>query len=170
MLKKRNKYIFFLAFVLSPLLLGSAGMHKFYVSHYSLYYEKGSYAMMAKIFTDDLEKALQKKDPGLRFIKGLSPAKTDSVLFGYFRNTLHLETDEKNLEPVWVGKEYENDLTWIYMRFPAGAEHKMLKVSCSALTEIFDDQVNLFNIRHTASPETFMLTKKEQEKSLDFSK
>src|SRR5690606_7058436 len=98
--KNWNKPLVLLAL---GLVFVSFRMHKFYVSQYDLYIEKDAFQTSVRIFTDDLERALQKQDPQIRLDKTSDVKYQDSLIFAYIQTHLTLKADQKTLVPEWVG-------------------------------------------------------------------
>lgn len=157
------------SFVAVCILYLSSGflVHKFYISHYTLDYKNRSLQVTVKVFTDDLEKALRQGDAALKIDE-----KSDAKLLGpkimaYYKEHLQLKTDKvQNLQ--WVGYELENDLVWIYLEVPEMASApKSMEINCNVLTEIYEDQINLFRVNCGSLQETFSLRKEETVKKVE---
>ena len=160
MLKKSIKpLILFLLVCLST----SSQMHKFYLSHYSVDYKNESLQIVAKIFTDDMEKALQIKEPTLRIDEKQNPKVLGPKLAEYFKKHLSFKDRDIELLHQYLGYELENDLIYIYLEVPSLAlDPGYLTVFCDALFEVYPDQVNLFRVKCGSIQETFTLKKGEE--------
>lgn len=161
MQKRLNKPLILFLF----LLLGSSfTAHKFYVSHYTIEYKNQDLQITIKVFTDDLEKALQQADAALRIDEGSDIKVLGPKISNYYLQHLHL-TGDKAMKLNWVGYELENDLVWVYMEVTGLKEApKSLEIRCDALTEIYEDQINLFRVDCGALEETFSLRKEESSR------
>ena len=69
-----------------------------------------------KLFTDDLENVLKDSaGSDLRIDSESNRTIVDSLIFDYIKNNLSLLFDDKRRKISWVGKEFENDITWSYL-------------------------------------------------------
>ncbi|MHB1278984.1 MAG: DUF6702 family protein [Bacteroidia bacterium] len=157
----RSLLLLFVAVAASSFVL-----HKFYISHYTLEYKAQALQITVKVFTDDLEKALKQTDAALKIDEKSDPKVLGPKIMTYYKKHLQLKSDEAlNLQ--WVGYELENDLVWIYLEVPAlPSAPKSLEITCTALTEIYEDQINLFRVECGELKETFSLRKDESLRQL----
>lgn len=163
MLKKLSKPTLILALLL---VLSSFVSHKFYVSHYTIEHKNAALQITAKVFTDDLEKALQQKEPALRIDERSDPKILGPKILAYFKEHFKLKSD-KALNYEWVGYELEQDLVWIYLEVPSLPQApKSLEINCDVLTEVYEGQINLFRVDCGDLEETFSLRKEETTKNL----
>lgn len=164
MLKKLSKSLFLLL-----ALVATSGfvLHKFYISHHSIEYKNQTLQITVKVFTDDLELALKKADPSIKIDENSDPKVLGPKIMTYYKEHLQLKSD-KALALQWVGYELENDLVWIYLEVPALASAPTsLEISCTALTEIYEDQINLFRVDCGELKETFSLRKDDTTKKVE---
>jgi len=118
--------------------------HKFYVSISEVNHNKETAALeiSMKIFTDDLEAALEADtseklwigDPEREVIA------TDSLLAIYFDKKLTLNINGKERKAVFLGKELEADVTWCYLEIQDVPAVKSVSIDNRILMELFDDQ------------------------------
>jgi hypothetical protein len=125
----------------------SVKAHPFYVSIATLHYNQESRALeiTLKVFTDDLEasiKNLTKKTLNLGFDNQLKDSK--SILETYCTETINISNSNKTQIMNFLGFENEDDVTYLY--FEVGDISAPLDVSCTFLTETFDEQVTIFNL------------------------
>lgn len=163
MLKKSSSILLliFLAIATSSFVL-----HKFYISHYTIEYKNQALQITVKVFTDDLEKALKQADASLKIDEKSDPKVLGPKIMAYYKDHFHLKTD-KPLTLNWVGYELENDLVWIYLEVQDLAKAPAsMEIKCDALTEVYDDQINLFRVDCGELNETFSLRKEEAVKKI----
>ncbi len=103
----------------------------------------------SRIFTDDLQAAVLEKT-GIKL--GIGSAKeypkADSVLVNYLTSTLNFRQEGKNLDLIFIGKEIEADVIWIYLETKQGLNpDKPLEITNSTLQDRFPDQKNLVNLK-----------------------
>ena len=124
-----------------------------------------------KLFTDDLENVL--KDSGgsdLRIDSESNRTIIDSLIFDYIKNNLTLLFDDKRRNISWVGKEFENDITWSYLEIKNIKNISGTKISIKnkLFLEIFDDQLNICHFYCGENPETLMLHKENYYGEINF--
>lgn len=127
----------------------SVKAHPFYVSIATLHYNQESRALeiTLKVFTDDLEasiKNLTKKTLNLGFDNQLKDSK--SILETYCTETINISNSNKTQIMNFLGFENEDDVTYLYFEFGDISAPLDLDVSCTFLTETFDEQVTIFNL------------------------
>ncbi len=164
MLKKSIKILLAALFVA---ISSSNTLHKFYVSHYSVDYKKESLQIVAKIFTDDMEKALQMKEPTLRIDEKQNKEILGKKIAAYFEKHLRFKDRDTNLKHQYVGYELENEVIYVYLEVPSLAiDPGFLTIYCDALLEVYPEQVNLFRVDCGSIQETFALKGEETSKDL----
>jgi hypothetical protein len=151
----------FLLFIIPFSLCSVAPAHDYHVSVTQMQYNSGSktFELSIRVFTDDLERALGIANGNKRIIIKNGDA-NDALVSAYIIKNLSLsDTQKKISEARYVGKEQEQDATWIYLEIPFQLPIKGHKLQNSILTEIFDDQVNMTNITTPAGKKTYMYKK-----------
>ncbi len=82
--------------------------------HYN--FETNSVEITMKLFTDDLEKALESTKGGSFNLGSKNEnAAADSLIYNYIREKMVLAIDNSNISIQWVGKEVEYDIIWCYL-------------------------------------------------------
>ncbi len=140
----------YFALVLSFFLLTSFSYHKFYVSISEVNHntETAALEISMKIFTDDLEAALE-EDTSEKLWIG-DPERevptTDSLLAIYFDKKVTVSVNGEEKEAIFLGKELEADVTWCYLEIQDVPAVKSVSIDNRILMELFDDQKNLVHI------------------------
>jgi hypothetical protein len=102
------------------------------------------------IFVDDLELALEPWSKGPLGI-GTQKEKpiTDSLLMQYLSGHFVLGADQKDLNLSFLGKQMAKDLAgiWIFLEVENQDLPREVSLDYSILTEVYDDQQNLANIK-----------------------
>ncbi|WP_439557933.1 DUF6702 family protein [Dyadobacter sp.] len=151
-----------LFFLSSFLLLTSfAPKHEYHVSvtHMQFNPAQKSFEVSIRIFTDDLEKGLSQSNGNQRFVVKDND-KNDPLVEKYIRKGFVLTDSGRN--PVamhYVGKEQEEDATWIYLEIPFQGKTDGYRLQNSTLMEVFDDQVNMTNLKLVSEKKTFLFKK-----------
>lgn len=136
--------------ILFSSLIHENDFHEFHLSNSQLKYKqsKDVLELSVKIFIDDLETALaQRNVTGLHI--GTEKESDDSARFidEYLKDVIVINAEEDTLTSNFIGKELSEDLSaiWCYLKFDLNSNCQDLNVSNSLLTEIFDDQKNIFS-------------------------
>lgn len=124
--------------------------HEFHLSNSQLKYKASSKVLQlsVKVFIDDLETALAERNVEGLFI-GTEKETNDSGKYidDYLKDVIIISSGEDTLTSEFIGKELSADLSavWCYLRFDNVKDCTVLNVTNSLLTEIFDDQKNIFS-------------------------
>lgn len=119
--------------------------HDFHVSVALAEVKPGRVEVTAKLFTDDLERALEQKHSlSIRLGWEDEHPATDSLLAVYLEEHLQI-TPSKSRQ--FIGKEVENELTYIYVEFFTEEAPAELEIRNRLLFDLFEDQRNLFNLK-----------------------
>jgi hypothetical protein len=156
---RRATFLIFLP--LSLLLYAASPPHDYHVSVTQMQYNNSSktFELSIRIFTDDLEKALGIAHGNKRFVVKNGDA-NDAFVSAYITKNLMLTNPQKRAVPIhYVGKEQEEDVTWIYVEIPFQLPLSGYFLQNSILTETFDDQVNMTNVTTPAGKKTYLYKK-----------
>jgi hypothetical protein len=137
--------------------------HDYHVSVTQMQYNSASkvFELSVRIFTDDLEKALGATNGNRRFTVKDGDA-NDTFVSSYVSKNLLLSNARQEMAQLrYIGKQQEDDATWIYIEIPVQLPVKGYKLQNSILTETFDDQVNMVNITTPAGKKTYMYKKSQ---------
>ncbi len=130
------------------LLTGFA--HKFYVSIMEVTHnaENASLEIAVKLFTDDLEAALEAGTTTKLWVgdPDREAPETDSLLANYFERRLTIEVDGETQKATLLGKELEADVTWCYLEINDVPTVSKINISNLLLTELFDEQKNIVHV------------------------
>lgn len=161
------KKVFLLTFFLASV---SFTTHKFYVSVTQVNYSENdkSLQITTRIFIDDFEDALKKKyGTTLRLATSDELANSNSFIKEYLVQNLTIRVNGKAVTPVFIGKEYENDVVKCYLEVE-NVQFKKLKnieVTNRILFESFDDQNNIVHFKINKLRKSFSLYR-ENDKGL----
>ncbi len=151
--------IYILLFII-PLM--SFGLHKYYISLTKIEYvkEKEEVQITMRFFIDDVEKVLNK-----RFKKEFELAtqnefeKTDNYLSLYIRQKFSIKINDRDINYTYLGKEYDNDVMYIYLDISDIKEIKSIEVTSRMLYEEFPEQQNYVKLNIDGTRKTFILLK-----------
>ncbi len=159
--------VLWVAALAGPLSGGAA--HKFHVSVSQVEYNASSQTIevVMRIYSDDLENALSRH--AKRPVK-LDPARekeAGDVVMSYLRGQFELKTKAgRPVKFAWVGLEAQVDMFWLYFqgRAPGGFAGAQLKNR--VLCELFDDQVNIVNVKYQGKQAGTMFEPKDEFKPI----
>lgn len=150
------KYLLFI--LLLPLI--SFDPHKFYVSNNIVEYNArtGSYEMICKMFTDDLQNAVS---PGKNLFLGDEKEDIDAnnLIHQYLKEHFKIWFNDQQIDFRWVGKEVDPELTQVYLEFNFVDRPNSIKVSHNGMFELFPEQKNIIDLRIQGWQYTMFLTK-----------
>lgn len=151
-----------LPFLLLPLLFFSfKPKHDYHVSVTQMQYNPASksFEVSIRIFTDDLEKGLSQSHSKQRFVIKDND-QNDAIIEEYIRKSFVLTDSQKKASPIkYIGKEQEEDATWVYLEVPIQGSLNGYRLLNVTLMEVFDDQVNMTNIKYSSEKKTFLFKK-----------
>ncbi|AVI51284.1 hypothetical protein C5O00_08890 [Pukyongia salina] len=153
------------------LLLTSSTAHKFYVSITMIEFveEKESLQIISKIFTDDIEDALQERyDKSLRLDSNKETKKEEMFLKEYLKKKIHFNVNGKPVNYTYIGREYEIDITKVYLEITGVSQVESLEVSNEVLMELFEEQQNIVHFKNGDSRRSLVLEKEYPKGMLNF--
>lgn len=131
------------------LAVGTLGAHPFYLSVTDIEYfpEEKLLGMTMKVYTDDLEAVLH--DLGsetLRLGSAEEYAQADQVIARYIDRMIHWTIDAKPVTMIWLGKEVENDVTFLYLESEMAAMPEKIEVSHRLFLDQLETQENIVHL------------------------
>ncbi|MEO6282644.1 MAG: DUF6702 family protein [Dyadobacter sp.] len=157
-LRRISPYLLF-AFSLS--LFSATPMHEYHVSVTQMQFNPAikSFEISIRLFTDDLEKGLSQSNDARRIVVK-NGDKNDALIEQYIRKSFVLTDSQKKPASIhYIGKEQEEDATWVYLEVPIQGIWAGYKLQNSTLMEVFDDQVNMTNVKYASDKKTFLFKK-----------
>ncbi len=163
-LAKLNRWITYglLLTGLSFLTAFDSGRHDFHNSLTEMRYnaKNKAFEVEIKLFTDDLENALNRGNKGPK-IRIQDKDTHDKLVETYIRKHYKFTTAAGIAKPYqYVGKQNEMDATWVFIEMPFSDPIKGCKLQQSALTDVFDDQQNIVNLNFNGDKKYFLFNEK----------
>lgn len=161
-----GKKIFFL---LCGLLLGvgvltsARSKHAYHVSVTRMRYETSQKTLeiSVRVFTDDLEKGLSLANGNRAFVLH-NDDQNNPYVEKYLRQHFALAGPDRQIRPFqYVGKEQEADATWLYLEVPFSGSPAGWVLRHDLLMEVFDDQVNMVNVKWGNDRKTYLFKKSQ---------
>lgn len=166
-----KKTISYLSCGICFLILTSFGFHKFYVAVYQINYapEKEMLQITARIFADDLNKALEKKYNKKHYLGTNNEAPQDLVLLQkYISENLTIKVNGQSKPINFLSKEMEGDVLICYLKIKDISKLKSLDVHNTILVDWNLEQQNIAHFTVLGTKQSFLFTASSIEKTLKF--
>ena len=124
-------------------------------------------SIMVKVFTDDLEDAIQNYS-GDRVNLSTSCDKNLGQVDDYFKQHLKLTINNINITYTIQGCENVDISTWLEFSFTANNEWNNLVINGDHLMELFPTQSNVFSIKYEDQKRMFRLTNDKRSTLIEF--
>lgn len=138
-------------------------MHPYYVSIFQLNKapESNRAQVLIKVYTNDLEEAIEKTYNKKLYLNSTNESKfiTDSLLHKYTLKEVALLIKAKPTELIWVGYEYEADVTWLYLETKKEIKADFVEFQTTFLTSIYPEQKNMIHLNWNDRKESYLLDK-----------
>ena len=144
-------------------MVSATPAHKFYVSITKIEYvkEKSSLQIITKIFTDDIEDALQQRyNSSISLDTKKETAEADEDLKNYILQKINIKVNGKPVKLDYIGKEYDADMLVAYIEVKDVKELKTI--------EMFPEQQNIIHLKTPKSRRSLILDRDEPKGKLDF--
>lgn len=151
---------------------GGQDLHDFHLSKTDINFKPEDSALQITVtsFIDDMEDALVARDSlDYKLLQHAEHALADSVMAAYFREQLVIKVDGEQVDFYYLGKEQSEDIqaVYSYLEVEGVTEVRTLDVENKILTEMFDDQKNIINVKvNNKSKATHILTKNNLTKQI----
>ncbi len=123
--------------------------HPFYVSVTEIKQNPTNHSVeiSCRMFSDDLEKALEKQfHTKLDIIKPKDKMLTNKLINDYVKKHLIIRADGKILNLAYVGYEIQEDGTWSYFEVKGIDRIKQLNIHDDLLYELHPEQINMMHV------------------------
>lgn len=140
----------FLFYCFCPVSLFQPAPHEFYMSVCEVEHNAQTEALeiAIKLFTDDLEKALEQQGTErLHIGTEKESAKTNQYIYQYLQNAFTLTNHGDTLHFEYLDKEIEEDATWCYVEVLNVKKVDTITITNRLLIELFDSQINLVQVK-----------------------
>lgn len=131
--------------------------------------KNNSLEITQRIFADDLEDALRNRIGGK--VDVYDPADPDllSELIGdYVKQNFRISVDNKPVTLSYIGYETEEDAVWVYFEVSKVRDFSTISVKNTVFFEMFEDQLNLINVKKNGSIRSLKLEPDNEQKSLSY--
>ena len=142
-------------------LFVKATIHPYYVSTMEIDYRPNRSALQItiRVFTDDWQLMINTVyDQDLRLDPDSDAAQTVIHSSDYLQKEIELKLNDNKVQPVFLGREYQDDQIVFYLEIKDVAEVKTLTVSNSILFEVLDGQQNIVRIKTPIKRKSYLQT------------
>lgn len=149
----------------------SLGKHPFYISVCRIDYNTDTDAleMSFRIFTDDLEQALESMGTGrLHLGTEREAEKADEYIGRYLARHVELEVNGLPVDAAYLGKEVDTDAIWCYVEIAGVTELKSMTIKNTLLLESIEDQVNLVHVNANDQKKSLVFNRLQIRETLEF--
>ena len=146
-------------------------LHKFYVGVFQIDYfkEKKAVQITARLFIDDLEKALYKKHNKHIYITTKDEiAEANTLIANYLSEKLKIKINNKSQSLQFLSKEQEDNIVICYLKIPFKDNLKDLEITNAVLSDIFNEQQNLVHLNINGNKKTLLFTNTETNQKLKY--
>ena len=135
-------------------------LHPFFVSVIEVNHnaKEATVEVSVRIFSNDLEKTLQKNNTGR--IDILNPAdKTllDKQISNYISQKLRFRINGQPVTLNYIGHEIQQESVWSYFEVPKIADMRKLEVDCTLLYDFEKTQSNIFHVKSHGQDKSYKL-------------
>ncbi|MGI4022545.1 MAG: DUF6702 family protein [Janthinobacterium lividum] len=133
----------------SLLFLGLHFLHPFFVSVTEIKQNGTNHSLeiSCKMFSDDLEKALEKQyHVQLDLIKPADKAQVNKLISDYVKKHLLIRADGKVLSLTYIGYEIQEDGAWSYFEVKGINAVKQINIHDDLLYEQHPEQINMMHV------------------------
>jgi predicted RNase H-related nuclease YkuK (DUF458 family) len=151
--------------------LSAFTLHKFYVGVFQIDYfkEKKAVQITARLFIDDLEKALYKKHNKHIYITTKDEiAEANTLIANYLSEKLKIKINNKSQSLQFLTKEQEDNIVICYLKIPFKDNIKDLEITNTVLSDIFKEQQNLVHLNLNSNKKTLLFTNTETSQKLKY--
>ncbi|WP_117882591.1 DUF6702 family protein [Aureibaculum luteum] len=158
-------------FLLLLLPLFAFSVHKYYISLIKIEFksENESVQITMRIFIDDLQEVINKTN-NISIELGVKDESKEynSLISKYIKDNFKIKIDSKIYNYQYLGKEYENDIVYIYLELSNIKSIKSIEISDTMLMEYFPSQKNIIKLNINDVKKTFFLTEEASKDILNF--
>ena len=140
-------------------LFVKATIHPYYVSTMEIDYRPNRSALQItiRVFTDDWQLMINTVyDQDLRLDPDSDAAQTVIHSSDYLQKEIELKLNDTEVQPVFLGRDYQNDPIVFYLEVKDVAELKTLAVSNSILFELLEGQQNIVRIKTPTKRKSYL--------------
>jgi hypothetical protein len=150
----------------------SENRHPFYISVCQIDHnpDQSALEITFKIFTDDLEQALEAQGTGaLRLGTPEESREADQCIRRYLENHVDIAVNGKPATLNYLGKEIEADVVWLYVESKDIPDVRIITMTSTLLLDMIEEQTNLVHIKVKEQRRSMILNRNHVQDTIEFS-
>lgn len=167
-MKKRIIKVLLLFFAFS---MSSFAVHKFYMAIYQINYapEKKMLQITARIFVDDLNRAIEKKYNKKTFLGSTKESiESQELLKKYLSESFIIQINGQTTTMNFLSKEMDGDVLVCYLSIKDIKKIKTIEIYNSVLIECFVEQQNIVHVTAFNIKKSFLFTESSTKQVLKY--
>lgn len=153
-------------------ILSAFSVHKYYVGVTEVHHNKAEKTLeiAVKLFTDDLEKALEESGETERLYLGEKNENSlvDQAISAYLSRNFFIEVNGKPTNWNFIGKEADIEACWSYLLVENVKKIKSIEITNKCLTEIFNKQSHMVSVYAGDEKQSKLLTSTKSSEKFSF--
>ena len=169
--KRFMKSYIFLFISIFSLSSFKADVHKTYLSVTEVEYSEAEHSLqiVSRVFINDFEDVLSQryqKEVSLSYKDDLKAHK--DLMHEYLQKKLHIAVDGEEKKLNLLGSKFDADQIVLFIEVPDVPDFKKISIQNLVLTDLFDTQKNIVNVKKGEKTKSMMLMKDESTGVLNF--
>ena len=153
-----------LVITLSSSFRGASKKHDFYVSITELEVKNDTLQISMRLFTDDLQFALNDKRDEKVFLDDQQSSRQSFVhIRDYIDRQFSVGNGAKTFPIQWLGHEFEDDVCWVYGQTVLKEEQRLIFVRNQLMMDVYPRQQNIMHFTQGEEVETKLAVKDRSE-------
>lgn len=145
-------------------------VHKYYVSvtEINIIESSGAIQISSRLFIDDLELALQNIYANESIsLSNADSEKVQNMIKTYVITHFKIDVNKEQIDLNYLGREYEDDVVYIFMEAEGLDEISSIKISNSILFDTYQEQEHIIKTKTEKKSKSFILNKSKSFKVLN---
>ncbi len=157
-LKKSQINKFCVLVSLFSLISFTAKSHDYHVTIVDIHLntEDSVLEIATKLFIDDLEYLFEKQGTFLYLDTDKEHEDSDSLISSILQKNISIQINSKPRAFQFYGKEYDNDVVWVYLTIKPQGEFNEISVKNTLFFNLFEDQSHLIHIEQNTNEATLV--------------
>lgn len=149
----------------------AAWLHPLHLSVSDIHYkpENETLEITQRLFADDLEDALREfSGEKVDVFNPRDPDHLKKIIGEYVEQNFDLSLNEQPLSLNYLGYEREEDAIWVYLEATQVPDFNSLSARNTVFFEMFDDQMNLINVKKDGRIRSLKLSPEQEQGRLSY--
>lgn len=144
--------------------------HPFHLSICEIEYQPQSQSLQisCRIFLDDLEIALKKKNNVENYFESRSQPQVNKDLSVFIKDFFTIAVNGNERSAQYLGYEIEDNVVWCYLEINKVTSLQNIDIGYTILLDTFDDQINLAHVRYGEKVKSLRFQKGKTRGTISF--